>query len=862
MGRNIIIYIILLCILFTFQPISFISAQSSGNEAKDMEQYSEEEFQKALKDYVEKLLVRYGQESLPKELFLVSLMRLVNYEMRQRIVNPRAAVEKYFNELGKQLDELQALKSRLRTSGISELDSYISDLESRMKVTLRSGELDYKKKKVFEDAIQLLYVAEEMIKLDQLSAPGNLDVKISRSKDKLLNAFGEVGETYDVSIDVTPTIFHLFDEWKKIDLYKYESRLIDVKIARSNLIKSGTIESISRMFNQHLRYGYESFNYFEYDLADRLFEDLIEIYSAAGVKDFEDIYFYWAESNFPLERFLRAEKIYSDLLNHYPNTIYLSRVLSRLIQISYTLEKHADVLKYYAQYQTVASPNEEDYYDIQFMAALTSYESVDYNKAIDILISFPKNNPYYNFSQYLIGSIYASGQNYDLANDVFLSLTTSRGTPPEIHSKSLYKLALMSYQRGDYITAIKYASDIPESYTRFDKVLNILAWSYFMLEENRNVDPASRDYSQAIFFAQTLLDEFYSSEHRMDCQGLIAYIYQLEDKPSLALKLYQDVYDAKVKKNEIVQYLQEEDSLHFLYDQAVVMEETALRKNDRTTYSRASKLSESLQQKIWDMELGEISPIGTAVTKEITEILDQLEELQKLRELAKEEENKRVIAKIDSMMLRLTAVLDLFPEKYLKDAVSFNWFDGYPVSRKIADYEFNIEKHDYIKENIIQERNLINSHLAVLYREVERASLQRDYKRMITIEQKIKKLTEIKKKYDQLYTEAYGLSPGQYYSEFDQWGDFGAFGIIDVNFGQRDRLQKNMAEVSGMYNSLMEELSDRRDVVEDKMKKIEAEIRFMTMKARLEERQRLRAEREQSFRETYFDKRTSEFEER
>jgi hypothetical protein len=60
----------------------------------------------------------------------------------------------------------------------------------------------------------------------------------------------------------------------------------------------------------------------------------------------------------------------------------------------------------------------------------------------------------------------------------------------------------------------------------------------------------------------------------------------------------------------------------------------------------------------------------------------------------------------------------------------------------------------------------------------------------------------------------------------------------------------------------MDRLAERREVVEDKMKKIEAEIRFMTMKARLQERQRLRAEREQSFRETYFDQRTSEFEER
>ena len=81
------------------------------------------------------------------------------------------------------------------------------------------------------------------------------------------------------------------------------------------------------------------------------------------------------------------------------------------------------------------------------------------------------------------------------------------------------------------------------------------------------------------------------------------------------------------------------------------------------------------------------------------------------------------------------------------------------------------------------------------------------------------------------------------------------------NFGQRDKLQDQMSQVSTVYNSIMDKIAQRREVVEDQLKKIEAEIRFMTMKARLEERQRLRAEREQSFRETFFDTRTSEFEE-
>jgi hypothetical protein len=107
-----------------------------------------------------------------------------------------------------------------------------------------------------------------------------------------------------------------------------------------------------------------------------------------------------------------------------------------------------------------------------------------------------------------------------------------------------------------------------------------------------------------------------------------------------------------------------------------------------------------------------------------------------------------------------------------------------------------------------------------------------------------------------------GIIPAEAYPEFDRWGDFGAVGIIDVNFGQRDKLQTQMSRVSTVYNSINDKIAKRREIVEDQLKRIEAEIRFMTMKSRLEERQRLRAEREQSFRETFFDTRTSEFEEK
>jgi len=863
MVRNLMIAALTALSLSLFNSTAKAQTVQDTTQLKQLIHYlSEIQFQDALTDYVEKMFVAYGIENVPREKFLVTVMRLVNEDMRDRIRNPREARDQYFKELDGQLGELQDLKKRLKSAGISELDSYLDELEARLKLTMRSGVVNYKKKKVFEDALQLLYVAEEMIKLDQLSDTGNLDKKISSSKDKLLNAFGEVGNVEDVHLDVAPTIFNLFEEWKKTEQYQYDARLLDVKIARSNLIKSGSVQQVLEMFNRELRTAYSAFNFNEYDLADRLLEDLVETYSAAGIKDFEDVYFYWAESNFALQRFLRAQEIYQRLLAEYPGSGYLAKTYSRLIEISYKLDQYQNVANYYSRYQTVASPTEPDYYDIQFVAALTLYNQSDFNKAVDILLSFPKDNSYYYFSQYLVGTIYAAGQNYDLAQEVFQSLITGLDTPIDIYSRSYYKLSLINYQQSNYLAAINDLSYVPEDYARYDKVLNVLAWSFFKYEQTRGAAPEDQNYTQAKYFAHRLLDEYYASEHRMEAESLLGYIYQLENQPELAVDLYKDVYESKAKKNNIQEFLEERDKLEALYDDATRLEEKALRANDSRAYVRASDVADALDEKVMNMDLAELSPVGSGLSQEINGILDQLDQLVQMKERAKAGGNTKAMMKIDSTVIRLTSVLDQFPEGYLNNAIAYNWFDAYPVARRVADYDFNTNKNTQLRDDITSELDHIESRMSVLEQQVERAKLQGDYKKVVALEREKNKLLELQKKYDHLYSSTYDLSPGQPYPEFDRWGDFGAFGIIDVSFGQRSRIQKRMADVSTMYTSVVDILGERREVVEDKLKKIEAEIRFMTMKARLEERQRLRAERERSFRETYFDKRTSEFEEK
>ena len=115
MVRILLIFLLILSVFFNFEVICF--AQSNLDEpptAETLNQYSEEEFQWALRSYVQRLLINFNIESINKERFLVSVMRLVNNEMNNRITNKRAAVERYFNGIKNQLNELQILKSRFK----------------------------------------------------------------------------------------------------------------------------------------------------------------------------------------------------------------------------------------------------------------------------------------------------------------------------------------------------------------------------------------------------------------------------------------------------------------------------------------------------------------------------------------------------------------------------------------------------------------------------------------------------------------------------------------------------------------------------------------------------------------------------
>lgn len=826
-----------------------------------IEATSELEFQASLNQYVYEQYLRYGDGQIEEEKYLIGLMHLVNGEMRERLDDPGAARTKYFESLEGMLGQVRELEGRLEAAGIRELETFTDDLEKRIEFTLEQQQIDFKKKKVFEDALQMLYVSEEMIKLDRPAGTGEITRKIDSSKDRIMSAFGEVDADGPAApvIGPQPSIYDLFVEWKRTDRVKFALRLADVRLVRRNLLKTGGMEEIARMFNAQLEMAYLQFNLGEHDLSERLLADLIDEYPAFGVKNLDDVHFYRAESQFALGHLMHARESYETLIDTYPGTTFLASVYGRLVQIHYTLDSYGKAVEYAGLYQNVASPaSADDYYDVIFFQAMAHYAMGSYDRTVEALLNIPRNNPYYHLAQYFAGNAYADSQLNDEAAATFLGLVSSNGTPPYIRNRARYKLGILEYERGNYVAAIDYLSQIPDVFDRYDKVLNALAWSYFENERSRPIEEP-RDFDQARFFAQTLNDEYYASPYRMEATGLLAYINQLENSPVEAVDLYRDVYEAKVARGSIEEYLAEKSELSNLYTQAQSMRDKALRQNDRNAFLKAHDLALDLEGQLAALDYAETSATGLASYREIDRVIEQIKELNALRLQAEQSGNQKALARIDSLQFRLTTALDQYPAEVLEQSPVVNLFDDYPVSKYVAEEELRHDQMVGTRQQVDAEIAEVNRLVASLDDRIAAARRQNDYTAVNELEARRTRLEDLRKDYDRLLVAAYDMetSPDPY-PEFNRWGDLGAFGIINVYFDQKQNTEERLVKVADVLDRVNNQLNQRKQVIESKIKKIEAEIRFMTMKARMEERARLRAERERAFRESYFDTRESE----
>lgn len=841
--------------------LSFIISQQIFSQVQTSD---DDNFQQALQEYINKNLLRFGKNEIARERFLIQQMRDINAEIKSRVTNVSAVRDQYFAGLLTRLEELDAFRNRLSDYNSATLNSFIDQLENRITVTIDEGEINYRRQKIFEDGIQVLYIAEEMLKLDRgarLDGNPQLTQQLQSSNQKLLDSFGDARGSESV-VSYSPssgnaTIWDLFVEWKRTNTLQFEARWTDIQVIKNKLLKNGTSMEKDRMFKRELGSALLAYNFRNYDLSNRLFEEILTRYTFINTLD--DIYFYKGEANFQIDRFDAASQAYLNLINQYPTSPYTFKAYARLVAIAHHFGDLQKVDQYYYEFEKVVVASDPLVDEIRFIAAISAVSRGAYEESINILNNILPASEFYIDARYVLAQAYVGASKFDEAENVLLGIVNNYNTPPDYHFNVYLKLAYISYEKGTYQQAIGYLDNIGGNFSLYDRVLMAYGWNHYkeeLLKEEKN-----RNFDIIKKYLYLLTQEFPNSDYYLEAKSLLAYIYQLEKNTHGAIQQYEYVYQTSHTQNISNVNIQTRDRIkNQLYD-IETEKNRAIQTNQEMGYLQANDRYLSLQDSLMVLSYAELSPNSIALQREIQRIQTQIEQLDHLRILAVERNSPDMIDRIDDLRENLTSELEDARELESYSILGINYYDEHPHARKESLTEDQNKKIKEMRAETEKQQQELGNKIKDIDAKKERARRSKNYKELVLLDIQRDRYSELLRKYDFMHTVAYDMEVAESEIQLQKWSNYGAFGIANVNFSVRQGNKDKIGYYSQQIDTINRILNNRKTLLDYKIALIDGEINFMTRKVRRQERLRERAELDRKFEESYFDTHTSELQE-
>ncbi len=846
----------LLSVFFLLCLISFNTLTAQDNELY------EQKYRSALKAHVKKLLANFGKNGIDRERFLIQQMRMINAEIKTRITGISGIRKSYFLRLEDRLSEVRELRSRLSSSASPRLNTFIEEIEKKIKQTIDDGSIDYDRQRVIEDAIQLLYIAEELIKIDpnaRVVDNPQISEGLDNTKTDFADAFGE--ELFPDSPDTetaypNATIYDVYEAWKQNERVKFNVKWADIQIIKNRMLKTGSEADKSRMFRRELLHASEMFNFGYYDLAEKSFSEIINRYAFIGKLD--DCHFYKAESNYILGRYNLAQHDFSTLVRKYPTSTFVPGAYRRLMHIAYHFDRYDKVLDHLRSMQAIVSSSTPQMDEVLLLATVSALKAGRFDEVISYANEISPNSQYSRQASFALAEAYAGTGNLAESAKIFQDLLAIEGLNPDFRSVLLLKMGYLAYENGDYLGAISFFDKIPGSFEKYDRVLIGYGWSHYKLELEKPLHQ-ERDFSYAKKYLELLLEVFYGSDYILEARSLLGYIHQLEAKPNKALENFEYTFGAKETKLLSDQLNQELDALQDVYSTTERLEDKSLEEQNLAAFTRANKVKNKLRQPIAELKYMDLSATGVAKSNEVNRLKGQLEELDRLKKLAIDKGSNRLVDRIEKMQLKIYRAVNAIPIRE-RSGLGINYFDEHPLARKQSVLEHENAKIMRMREELNNQQKLVYQNIAELDAQITQAKATRSYRKLVDLELSRDRFVDLKNQLDQLETQAFSFEIKSSDINLNRWADYGAFGMANVNFAIKNQKKERLEYMQKQIREIDNFLQRRKASVEHKIAQIDDEITLMTRRVREQERRREREELRRQFEETYFDTHDTELE--
>lgn len=780
----------------------------------------------SLRYYVQMQNEEFLRTMIPKEKYLLGLVRNVSNELKERRSEGLSASALGVDEMKRPEDVIAEAYSE-EFNHILDLLNEIEHLESKAK------------QKADITSLQSLAQLKEKVKnVIEKKGNGKDDFDLigkSQSKQtppvKSTTAVDLEDKGYDSG--------DLFGELKYVRILDYKVKLTEYQFLQARLLNTADPKQKKRMLQRDLRQALEAYSESDFALARLQMQDILENYSDYLL---DDIQFYFSEAAYGLNLLDEALAGYRVLIEKYPTSSFRANALVKTIYIYFI---YNDLMQLSANYEQLiplsGTLDPVTSGTVFYIVGYTYFRAAQYQKALLALAKIKSNMSYFYPSLYLAASCYSNlGKDKDA---LLIYDRLSREPNPQmdpvlfqIKNNSLLKLGLISYDRNQPELAISYFNRVSENLPNYDLSLLGKAWSAYQtgqpIETLENIE--------------TLLQSSLASKYMYEARVLAARSKEILGYKEEAIRELKGVYQER-KATRIIQ-----------------QNKTSLDNVDKvanTTYNivdeRNKKLYKEIEQIRTFLANSRLTQYGTNQSEQTLDSYSRSLEV-KIQNLDRLEVSTKDARDLEDIRRLRSDLIQILQKQMNRSTSPSLGSASDPLVQRMGMSDYLKYMFRSLLLDILRDKDQTMQDLQEASDLIVRIQSQNDFDLSIRMEIRKEEMDDYYNKLNQYEVWLRENFPQQYQLELEQWTNFSGYGISNINFSRIKECEAQIANISTTVDALDKVFWSKRNKLELRIQGLLSDVAKIENQMKIEAEKNEQKERDRFFKQDYFDQQSKE----
>ena len=770
-------------------------------------------------------------------------------------------IEAYSNELMRLVEILRELKRLQAKAPAARYREQIAQLEKEVgryldiSLPATSTYAD----RYMQETMKVVEVLRQLDALDRQTPPARLELhlKIRKVKDSLLRsvdrrallALGYRNIHYYAD---RKRLEEYFEEWQAQQILWYRAKVQQAEFLRRKLLESATAEQRRRMFEADVLYAAEQFNNGNFGLAERLFRNILNLYSPANSEEFR---YYLAESIWQQHRPFEAVQLYREIAQKVPGTDIAHKSLYRLMMHAERFRQYLRFFSYADQLIREMNGQKNRHFpeEVALYAAFVANQLGRIQKSETYLAEIPQSSPVFAQAKFLHAENLIQKGETAKAVPVLRALTERKGKALLRESRNLqdqarFKLALIFYKQGDLLETRRLLQDISPGADGYDAVIMARAWTEFRLG---NLQKAADELD-------LLLWNDFTSPYFYEAMMLSAHCNRLLGNLRSAIRKVRYVENAKKMRRLSGDILQEKERLQRVLSQLENLEAEVVTAGDIPAYEQVMNLKRNvilaLQAIAYHGDPG-LQPAREAQDEEqrITDLISQLKDYERIsRALGNRTLTKRIRKTLRSLSD------DLVRARRLQIVGRVDVFADYPLAQEESKDRYKAARVRKMKRQVAEEKRQLAAYKQELRQLIRKAREKNNLDALSRLEYRGASLADLEKRLEvfSVYLQESDTPPPE--TDFTQWADFSGFGMSDLDFVRMRTIDHTVAQRNDLIGVINETIRRQQRALQKKIALLDDRIDALEKEELRKKIRREQDRRRRYFEEQYFVRKTSE----